>query len=229
MPGLRPGSKEASSGEPPAAILQIGEDQQVSGIGSYCWPTESEGVGLCADMIGIPTSPDPIQVESPFTAQFTIPLTTPPDTMVLSITPLEAADEIDSEVGGMRWWSPHPTDQFDLPLTPPHEIELSLEPGLYLLNVFTQWQELGDVSYGFLTEVSPALVSETPGEESELSTVVVLAEAGLNLRDQPDLSSEVIGFLSRNELVDVIDQSPDGDWWQVVCPDGYRWKLLDFS
>ena len=208
------------STEPPAAILQIGEDEQVSGIGSYCWPTESEGVGLCADAIGIPTSPDPILVESPFTARFTIPDSTPPDTMVLAITPVEAEDRMDSEVGGMYWWSPDPTDQSNKHLSPPYEIELELEHGLYLLNVFAQWQELGDVSYGFLVDVSPAQDEEPTIEESEFSTVVVLAEAGLNLRSEPDLSSEVIGILPRNELVDVIDENPDGDWWQVVCPEG---------
>jgi hypothetical protein len=218
------------SGEPPVAIMKIGEDEQVSGIGSYCWPTEDEGVGMCADTIGIPSSPDPIQVESPFTARFTISHSTTPDTMVLAITPLDAEDRMETEVGGMAWWSPVPTDQSNKQLSPPYEIELELEPGLHLLNVFAQWQELGDVSYGFLVEVSPAQVSESPGEESDLSTVVVLAEAGLNLRDEPDLSSEVIGFMPRNELVDVIGQSDDGDWWQVVCPEddvGTCWISAD--
>ena len=101
-------------------------------------------------------------------------------------------------------------------VTPPYEKELSLEPGLYLLNVFVQWQEFGDASYGFLVEVPPAQGAEPPGEESEVSVVVILAEAGLNLRSEPDLSSEVIGYLPRNDLVDVIGQSPDGDWWQVA-------------
>ncbi|MFC1923594.1 SH3 domain-containing protein, partial [Chloroflexota bacterium] len=228
--GVETSQGENLSAEPPAAIMKIGEDEQISGIGSYCWPTESEGVGLCADAIGIPTSPDPIQVESPFTAHFTIPNSTPPDTMVLAITPLEAEDRMYSEVGGMYWWSPDPADQINKHLLPPYEIELELESGLYLLNVFAQWQEIGDVSYGFLVEVSPNQVSEFPGEESDFSTVVILAEAGLNLRDEPDLSSEVIGFLPRGELVEVIDQSPDGNWWQIVCPEevvGTCWISAD--
>lgn len=153
--GAETGEEGGLSGEPPAAILKIGENEQVSGIGSYCWPTESEGVGLCADAIGIPTSPDPILVESPFTARFTIPFSTPPDTMVLAITQLEAEDRTDSEVGGMYWWSPDPADQINKHLSPPHVIELSLDPGLYLFNVFAGWQEFGDVSYGFLVEVPP--------------------------------------------------------------------------
>ena len=218
--GVETSHGENLSAEPPAAIMKIGEDEQISGIGSYCWPTESEGVGLCADAIGIPTSPDPILVESPFTARFTIPDSTPPDTMVLAITPVEAEDRMDSEVGGMYWWSPDPTDQSNKHLSPPYEIELELEHGLYLLNVFAQWQELGDVSYGFLVDVSPAQDEEPTIEESEFSTVVVLAEAGLNLRSEPDLSSDVIGILPRNEMVDVIGQNPDGDWWRVVCPEG---------
>ena len=208
------------STEPPAAILQIGEDEQVSGIGSYCWTDTSAGIALCNDKIGIPTSPDPLVVESPFVARFINPLTTSPDFLALSITPVEAEERMATEIDGMYWWSPNPTDQFDLPLTPPHEIELSLEPGLYLLNVFAQWQEFGDVTYGFLVDVSATQVSGSTGEGVEVSVVLVLAESGLNLRSEPDISSEVIEILPRNDLVDLIGDSPDGEWWQVVCPEG---------
>ena len=217
--GADTGKEGDLSGEPPAAILNIGEDEQVSGIGSYCWPTEDDGVGLCADTLGIPTSPEPILVESPFTVWFTIPDSAPPDTMVLAITPLEAEDRLETEVGGMYWWSPDPTDQSYKQLSPPYEIDLDLEPGLFLLNVFAQWEKVGDVSYGFLVEVSPTASSESPDEESEFLTIVVLAEAGLNLRSEPDLSSEVIGIIPHSEFADVIGQSPNGEWWQVVCPE----------
>ena len=146
--------------EPPAALLQIGGEEQISGISSYCWTDPNAGLALCSDKVGIPTSPEPVVVDGPVVARFINPLTTPPDFLALSIIPVVPEDKMSTEFDGMYWWPPNPSDQFDLPLNSPHEIELSLDPGLYVLNVFAQWQEIGDVSYGFLVEVTPPLGSE---------------------------------------------------------------------
>ena len=140
--------------EPPSALLQIAGEEQISGIGSYCWTDQNTEIALCNDKIGIPTSPEPIVIEGPFVTEFINPLTSPPDVLALSTIPVVPEDQLPTEVNGMHWWPPNPADQFDLPLASPHEIELSLEPGLYVLNVFAQWQGIGDVSYGFLVEVN---------------------------------------------------------------------------
>jgi hypothetical protein len=141
--------------EPPPAILQIGELEQESGISGYCWTVPGEEHGICADGIGFGTSPDPLVVESPFVARFTNPLSTSMDSLTLSIRPLEPEDKLPEEPGGMYWWRPNSTDQILKHLSPPHEVELSLEPGLYLFNYFAEWDDFGDASYGFLVEVSP--------------------------------------------------------------------------
>lgn len=145
-----------TSSEPPAAVLQVGEDQQVSGIGSYCWTEPGSEVGICADMIGIPTSPVPLIVGNPFTALFTFPFSDVPDSLTLYIFPLEEGDKLESEVDGLYWWSPNLEARSISHLGRPYETEVSLEPGLYLLSTGAQWQGIGDVSYGFLVEVSPA-------------------------------------------------------------------------
>ena len=44
----------------------------------------------------------------------------------------------------------------DFPTPPDYEVELTLEPGLHLLNYFANWEEFGDVTYSFLVEVLPA-------------------------------------------------------------------------
>jgi Tol biopolymer transport system component len=62
--------------------------------------------------------------------------------------------------------------------------------------------------------------SESPSGEETVTAVVILAEAGLNLRTGPTLDSEVVGILPQNEIVPVTGASPDGEWWQVVCPEG---------
>lgn len=141
--------------EPSPAILQIGEAEQVSGISGYCWTIPGEDHGICADGIGFGTSPEPLIVESPFVARFISQLSTPPDSLMLSVRTLEPEDKLPDEPGGLYWWRPQSKDQILENLTPPYEVELALDPGLYLFNYFAEWQEYGDVSYGFLVEVTP--------------------------------------------------------------------------
>jgi len=169
-------------------------------------------MALCIDKVGIPTSPDPLQVFSPFVTQFSLPLADQPDILSLSTIPVSPDDQMPTDIDGMRWWPPNPGDPFDIPLEAPHEMELYLAPGLYVLSVFTQWQDTGDVSYGFLVEVLPYLDSDTSAGENTVSAVVILADAGLNLRTGPYSTSEVVGILPQNELVKVSGASPDGGW-----------------
>ena len=228
--GAEPPQETDVSREPPLAILQIGESEQESVLSNYCWTVPGEDHGICADGIGYGTQPDPLVVESPFVASFTNPLSASLDSLTLSVRPLTQDDKLPEELGGMYWWRPKSEDQILKQLSPPYEVELSLEPGLYLLNYFAAWEEYGEAAYSFLVEVSSGQESESAQGELEISVVTVLAEAGLNLRSEPGLSSEVIGFIPSSDLVDVIGQSTDGDWWQVVCPDdvsGTCWISAD--
>jgi hypothetical protein len=152
--GAESSQPPSSEIEPPPAILQINGVDQVSGVGTFCWSDPAGGPALCLDKIGIPTAPEPVAVESPFIIRYVNPLPEPPDILSLSIIPVLAEDRMSEDIDGMYWWPPGPGEQFDLPLEPPHQIELSLEPGLHVLNIFAQWQQLGDVSYGFLVEVA---------------------------------------------------------------------------
>ncbi|MDX1436182.1 MAG: SH3 domain-containing protein [Anaerolineales bacterium] len=203
---------------PPIALLQVGDEDQSSGIGTFCWPDVDSGIAICLDKLGLPTPQEPLEVTPPFTARISIPLPESPDTLSLDVIPVDPEDQMDSEVDGLRWWPPNPGTQYDLPLEAPHELALSLNPGLYVFSVFAQWQDFGDVNYGFLVEV-PAPEGAASGS-SDVSRVIVLASAGLNLRSGPAVDSEVIGLLPFNQQVEVIGLSPDGEWWQVVCPDG---------
>ena len=47
------------------------------------------------------------------------------------------------------------TYRSSLPLEREQDIILSLDAGIYVLDIFAQWEEVGDVSYGFLVEVQP--------------------------------------------------------------------------
>jgi Tol biopolymer transport system component len=216
--------------EPPTAILTIGDQRQPAGIGSYCWPDTTAGMALCLDKVGLPTASEPLQVSGPFVTQLSIPLSDKPDILSLTTIPVTYEEQMDLDAEGMRWWPPKPGDSFDLPLAPPHQLELNLEPGLYVLSVFAQWQDIGDVLYGFLVEVLPAEGAETSPGEAEVMFVQVLAEAGLNLRTAPGIDSEVVHVLPQNEIVIVTGQSPDGAWWQIACANsesGVCWISAD--
>jgi hypothetical protein len=139
--------------EPPPAILKIDGKEQISGVGSYCW-TETWNA-LCADMIGIPTAQEPLIASSPFTAHLRLPLQEPPYELQLDVIRVNDEDQINLSARGWRWWDIRDTQRknFTLTLESEQDIELSLEPGLYVLSIGAWWTEKGSASYGFLVEV----------------------------------------------------------------------------
>ncbi|VVB92507.1 Uncharacterised protein [uncultured archaeon] len=146
--------------EPPSAVLKIGTNEQISGIGSYCW--SESGKSICADMIGIITAKEPLLTSSPFTVHFSLPLQEPPQELQLNIVRVTNDDEIKRAPNSSRAWYAK-WNYSKLPLERESDINLSLEPGLYVLNVFARWKEKGDVTYGFLIEVQGT--GAVPAEE----------------------------------------------------------------
>ncbi len=73
----------------------------------------------------------------------------------LNVYPVTVDDQLDSEARGLRWWRPEgeAREQSMLTLEGETIVELSLEPGLYVLSLFARWQGRGDAAYGFLVEV----------------------------------------------------------------------------
>jgi hypothetical protein len=138
---------------PPAATLSVGDQQQSAGIGTYCWPDPAAGLAVCADTIGIPTAQDPLIAESPLSANLILPVEESPDILTLTVLPVTQDDELDLTVTEWRWWEYSQGEGYSLSLDSQQEIELELEPGLYVLSVFVQWEDLGDVMYGFLVDV----------------------------------------------------------------------------
>jgi hypothetical protein len=139
--------------EPPPAILKIGGKEQISGIGSYCW--SGTWKALCADMIGIPTAQEPLIASPTFTAHLRLPLQEPPYELQLNVVRVKDEDELNFSGRGWRWWDARNVEEknFTLPFEPEKDIELSLEPGLYVLSIGAWWKEMGSASYGFLVEV----------------------------------------------------------------------------
>ena len=154
---------------PPTAEMTIGGLAQTSAIGTYCWrdlDDNGTGVGLCADMIGIMTPREPLAVPSgPLTAQFALPLDAPPTSAALWVYP--ATGEF-SPVGGGETlaWQPQVNDPISVPLEVSPTVSLDLADGVYVVALFAQWQDVGDVMYGYLVQVGePQPTPEAQGGE----------------------------------------------------------------
>ena len=139
---------------PPLGRLEIREEKQLAGRGSFCW------AGNCLDGAGINTSNTPLVVQSPDTAHLHLPLVEPPDSVRLYSMAISPPGhlEYDSVSELEASWSYEKSgreliDQGPLALRRDQDINLSLEPGYYVLVVMAAWRDYGDVKYGFLIEV----------------------------------------------------------------------------
>ncbi len=137
--------------KPPPAILKIDGKEQISGIGSYCW--KGTWKALCVDYAGIPTAQEPLLASSPFTAHLLLPLQEPPYELQLDVIKVTEKDELNLSARGWRWWRFKEGKRFTQPLERESDIELPLEPGLYVLSIEAWWKDKGSASYGFLVKV----------------------------------------------------------------------------
>jgi hypothetical protein len=137
--------------EPPPATLKIEGTEQISGIGSYCW--KGTWKALCVDYAGIPTVQEPMLASSSFTAHIHLPLQERPYDLRLNVVQVKEQDEFNFSAYDWRLWNTKEGKHFNLTLENEQDIELSIEPGLYVLNIEAWWKEKGSASYGFLVEV----------------------------------------------------------------------------
>jgi hypothetical protein len=146
----------SASAGPPPALLEIDGNEQTSGIGSNCWKEENETYSLCEDKIGIITPAEPLVTMSPFTAHLTLPLQEPLEELGFSATRVTDDDELREAVNDVRAWGfqGNMGNWYRLPLEREPDMNLSLEPGLYVLVVGAKWEDIGSVTYGFLVQVN---------------------------------------------------------------------------
>lgn len=141
---------------PPTAILKIDGKEQISGIGSYCWMGFWKG--FCADSVGIPTPDEPLSVSSPLTVHLSLPLKKSPQDLQINVIRVTEDDKIESNLNGFFIWqvkgeNMQEVNYSNLTLKSESDIDLSIESGLYVLEVVPSWKEKGSVSYGFLLKV----------------------------------------------------------------------------
>lgn len=146
------------SGQSPApSYLEINGKYQTAKVGSYCWDyvdENNETVDACSDSIGISTPIESLPAEKTITAQFFLPYATPPNRLSLVVFAASSENEIPLEGGAdLRLWSYTEGINRELDLRPRQEVNIELEPGLYVFYVSAGWDDKGEVMYGFLVEV----------------------------------------------------------------------------
>ncbi len=136
---------------PPPALLTIGGKEQISGIGTYCW---IEGFrSTCTDYDGIPTPEEPLNASSQVAAHLSLPIKTSPQELGLQVIQVTENISLESHSEGQLVWRPAEGKDFTLPLVSEQDMNLTLEPGLYIFRVLPTWKEEGNASYGFLVKV----------------------------------------------------------------------------
>jgi len=140
---------------PTASLTIIKSDYGINssqGFGSYC--LKDQWIGPCKDNVGILTLQEPLLISSPFTAHLLLPFQEAPEELQLNVIRVTAEDKL-KEGEEHRWqlWRFQEGKRFMLSLEREQDIELSLEPGLYVLKIGGRWKEKGNLNYGFLLEV----------------------------------------------------------------------------
>ncbi len=199
----------------PAATLEIDGKIQIGGIGSYCWfgTKGAPAISGCSNAPGIPTSREPLRTSTPFTGKFHLPVSSPPESLYVTVMAVKAADEI----AGMsndtyRFWRTVSGWSGELPLKTDVENEFREDPGLYVIQLDVRWKDLGNVSYGFLVQIgdgdsglSPLVQTISPGNFT--ATALIL---------------QTITPLSRlgNGMASNLALSPDGSQMAIITSQG---------
>jgi hypothetical protein len=148
----QPTARPALSIKPPPAHLEAAGSTQRARIASYCWREDDER--LCADYEGIATAPDPLVIESPSMVNLRLPLTERPLAVQMALQSVTEADMLPFRSEDHQPWNVYPANGHrELALQPTQTVELRLDPGLYVIAVYVQWEPFRTVTYGFLIQV----------------------------------------------------------------------------
>jgi hypothetical protein len=159
---------------PPAAILIVGEQEQVAGVGTSTWTLEKKGQEqtiVHGDAFALITPAEALAVPTSFTAILRLPIPATPSTLWYALKPVTDDISRSSGQGATSWQVAFEQPGTSLDLKSEQEISLSLEPGQYLLEVYASWPEPGSADYGFFLEVqaNPAISTQTPSPEPWIS------------------------------------------------------------
>ena len=199
-------------GEPKAAVLTINGQQQKAGVGTSTWIISKSGdeIGMShGDAFAMITPDQALVTKSPFTATLSLSIPVAPSQLyyhILATTHLEKYEYPQS--GRISWTPSRPADPVEnpLPLQQQQDIALDLSPGGYVLVVFVEWADLGDVEYGFWIEV-----------QAETIKAITTLEATVTLAPTPDYDQTATAIVQAvvstvQPKVHTSLPSPDKNW-----------------
>jgi WD40 repeat protein len=218
-------------GQPSAAALETNGQTQTGGIGSYTWIKEENGhtgTQVHADAIGLPTPKEALLVTSPLHGRLYLPIPDPPAYLALAVMAVTPGEEVRPDLSSSyRFWNPIWGMAQSLPLNANAEFDLlSLDPGLYVLQVSARWQGLGGVYYGFLVQVGPQGSTPIPftAQPTPVNSPLTTPLPQVNIRVLPPAVRIGKGII-RSLAV-----SPDGNWLAVNTPLGiYQYHVGGFE
>ncbi len=144
-------------GDPPPAMLTVGDQEQEAAVGTYTWIEKQAGEQLTqvhADTFASITPDDPLPVRSPFNAFLQLPVPVPPASLRYDLA--QAKEELvwnHHPDHGTISWTGLETKGSELNLQAQQELTFNLPPGRYVLDVQAGWHGLGSANYGFYLEV----------------------------------------------------------------------------
>ncbi len=199
----------------PAATLEIDGKIQIGGIGSFCWfgTKGAPTISGCSNAPGIPTSREPLITSTPYIGKFHLPVSSPPESLYITVMTVKAADEITGMSNDTyRFWRTVSGWSGELPLKTDIENAFREGPGLYVIQLDARWKDLGNVSYGFLVQIGEG--------DSGLSPLVQTISPG-NFTATP-LVLQTITPLTRlgNGMASNLALSPDGSQLAIVTSQG---------
>jgi hypothetical protein len=172
LPAPTPVEISSFYGTPLPATLEIQDQMQTAGVGDYTWIKSRTGEvieQIHADAFALITPSAPLPVPRSFVARLRLPYPLTPDSLRLTVFPIGDGD-IQAERGGLFLrWNPENGKQHPLERQPKQEVSLSLAPGMHVLEVYAEWQDLGGVSYGFLLENPQTETADTIPEPNALT------------------------------------------------------------
>jgi hypothetical protein len=233
---LQPGPGEGGA-RPPAARLQVGETEQAAGIGSYCWGDPAagsggQGVAVCADAVGLITPRQPLTVSSPFTATFDLGLEAIPSQLVLRAIPVTEQEALDFGDQARDWQAWQPTGGQQLPLLPPDtgrqdrcgrtpSLQINLDPGLYVLDLWATWPGSNSANYGFLLQVgAPGQAGPSALTLEEVAIVADAEDRPTHLEYRERLGQELLD--RRRPWREPDPQEKVAEYNEILAPFGYR-------
>ncbi|HMZ08712.1 MAG TPA: hypothetical protein PK078_13940, partial [Anaerolineales bacterium] len=227
---------------PPAAVLEVNEQMQEAGLGSYCWT--STGINTCYDVAGISTPHDGLVLtEFPANAQIQFKTELAPDKVTMFVMPIEQGQELQGMDDFHRLWKWESAEIWGAGLPPKTRIEypfqegeLGSENGLYIVRIDASWQSLGYASYGFLIQIGADYqqvdISPEPVPSSQpvsLTTMTPITRLGKGQVSSMALSMDG-KFLAVNTALGVYgyETKTQHEIWFLPL-NTYQWRRLDFS